>query len=163
MKALGRTLRGLSKDLHQGRGFFVLSGFPVDSLDREDTIICYTGVSSYVGSKRGWQDRNGTAVVHVKDLSATQVVGTATYTNEKQVFHTDNGDIVALLSLNVAAHGGWSKIASSWQVYNSMVEKRPDLIQTLSQNWPHDRYCHLLPLNPKLAGLVSFGWTNHCA
>ena len=146
---LGKTLRGLSADLHKGKGFFVLRGFPVDSLSREDCIICYTGVSSYVGSMRGWQDQNKLGVVHIKDLSALQAVGTATFTNEKQVFHTDNGDIVSLLALEVAPAGGWSKISSSWHVYNEMAKKRPDLIRTLAEPWPHDRY-DMIRQNPIL-------------
>ena len=140
LASLGQKLRACSAELHNGKGFFVLRGFPVDILSREDCIIAYTGVSSYVGSLRGWQDQRGTALVHVTDLSAKQAVGTATYTNEKQVFHTDNGDIVALLAVSVAAEGGRSKIASSWEVYNNLVEERPDLVKTLSENWPCDRF-----------------------
>lgn len=117
----------------------MVRGFPVEALSREDCVIAFAGISSYVGSLRGWQDQRATGLVHVSDMSAVQAVGTATYTNEKQVFHTDNGDIVSLLALEVAAQGGQSMIASSWEVYNMLAQERPDLIKTMSEDWPCDR------------------------
>ena len=123
--------------MHNGRGFFVLRGFLVDDFD---CVIAYTGVSSYVGSLRGWQDNTGAVLAHVTDLSRNHAVGTPAYTSERQVFHTDNGDIVSLLALEVANEGGQSKIASSWHIYNTLVETRPDLIRTVSEDWPCDKY-----------------------
>lgn len=117
-----------------------MRGFPVDALpSAEDRVIAFAGLSSYVCSLRGWQDRNATALVHIKDLSRFLKLGTPAYTAERQVFHTDNGDVVALLALEVAAQGGESKLASSWQVYNTLAKERPDLVHTLSQDWPCDR------------------------
>jgi hypothetical protein len=133
----------LSAELHNGRGFFVLRGFPVDSFNRFECVLAYAGVSAYIGSLRGWQDKTGAVLAHITDLSATHAVGTPAYTNEKQVFHTDNGDIVSLLALDVADEGGTSKISSSWQVYNVLAETRPDLIKTLSEDWPCDKYAKL--------------------
>lgn len=78
---------------------------------------------------------------HIKDLRAThshQVIGTPAYTTDKQVFHTDIGDIVSLFALEEAAEGGTSRISSSWRVYNELAETRPDLIHTLSESWDFD-------------------------
>lgn len=78
---------------------------------------------------------------HIKDLRAThshQVIGTPAYTTDKQVFHTDIGDIVSLFALEEAAEGGTSRISSSWRVYNELAETRPDLIHTLSEPWDFD-------------------------
>lgn len=47
------TLRDLSKEIHTGRGFVVLRGLHIDKYSREDNIIIYTRVSSYIGSIRG--------------------------------------------------------------------------------------------------------------
>ncbi len=140
LQSLKEKLRALCAELHNGRGFFVLRGFPVDVFDRRDSVIAYTGVSAYVGSLRAWQDPTGSVLAHVTDLSGTHAVGTPAYTNEKQVFHTDNGDIVSLLALETADEGGTSKIASSWHVYNLLAKSRPDLIKTLSEDWPCDKY-----------------------
>ena len=126
--------------MQNGRGFFVLRGFPVDDSDKFDCVIAYDDVSSYVGSLRGWQDNTGVVLAHVTDLSRSHAVGTPAYTSEQQVFHTDNGDIFSLLALEVANEGGQSKIASSWHIYNTLAEIRPDLIRTMCENWPCDKY-----------------------
>ena len=141
------VFRGLSKELHLGRGFFVLRGLPVDKYSREDIIIIYAGVSSHVANSRGRQEdtrfSNGTSLVlsHIKDISHTVpegIIGAPSNTADKQVFHTDAGDVVSLLCLQPAAQGGESQISSSWQAYNILAKERPDLIHTLSQDWPVD-------------------------
>jgi hypothetical protein len=100
-----------------------------------------------VGDIRGRQQdqrhSNGTSLVlsHIKDISNTAekgAIGAPSNTNDKQVFHTDSGDIVSLLCLHPAASGGESKISSSWNVYNILAKERPDLIHTLSEDWVVD-------------------------
>ena len=147
LSSTGALLRQQSKELHLGRGFFVLRGLRVDAYSREDNIIIYAGVSAYVGDVRGRQQdqrhTNGTSLVlsHIKDLSNTVekgLIGAPSNTNDKQVFHTDSGDIVSLMCLHPAFRGGESKISSSWKVYNILAKERPDLIHTLSEDWVVD-------------------------
>lgn len=79
---------------------------------------------------------------HIKDLTATvdkALIGAPAYTADKQVFHTDAGDIVSLFALSSAAEGGQSKLASTWRVYNHLAEERPDLIRTLADTWVADK------------------------
>ena len=120
--------------MHTGRSFFVLRGFPVDDVDKFDCVIAYTGLSSYVGSLRGWEDNTSAVLAHVTDLSRNHAVGTPAYTSERQVFHTDNGDIFSLLALEVANERGQSKIANSWHIYNTLAETRPDLIRMINED-----------------------------
>ncbi|GAB1205260.1 hypothetical protein APSETT445_003933 [Aspergillus pseudonomiae] len=144
------TLRSLSNEIHNGRGFFVLRGLDIDRYTREENIIIYAGVSSHIGNIRGrQQDRrftpDGGSVVlsHIKDLTRTSVansIGAPSNTADKQVFHTDSGDIISLLCLHPAAEGGESQISSSWLVYNILAKERPDLIRTLSEPWPLDGF-----------------------
>lgn len=148
MPELGPLLRQQARELQLGRGFFVLRGLRPESYPISDNIIIYSGVSSYIGSIRGRQDskvidgvRQSSMLNHIKDLSHTSVatqIGAPAYTTDKQVFHTDAGDIVSLFALNTAAQGGESKLASSWKVYNELASTRPDLITTLSEDWPFD-------------------------
>lgn len=82
---------------------------------------------------------------HIKDLTNTVdkgKIGAPSNTADKQVFHTDAGDIVSLLCLSPAAEAGESYLSSSWNVYNILAKERPDLIHTLSQDWPVDGYEH---------------------
>ncbi|KAL5357986.1 hypothetical protein BJX96DRAFT_182540 [Aspergillus floccosus] len=149
------VLRALSKDLHLGRGFFVLRGLRVENYAREENIIIYAGVSSHIGSIRGRQEdtrfANGTSLVlsHIKDLSNSVDkgrIGAPSNTADKQVFHTDAGDIVSLMCLQPAAEGGESYLSSSWLVYNILARERPDLIHTLAHDWPVDGFNN--PKNP---------------
>ena len=82
---------------------------------------------------------------HIKDLSTSNSsnrIGAPAYTADKQVFHTDAGDVVALFALSTAADGGLSKLASTWRVYNEIATHRPDLIWTLSEPWTFDGYAY---------------------
>ncbi|KAI0907071.1 TfdA family taurine catabolism dioxygenase TauD [Ustulina deusta] len=144
LPTLHAELRRLSVELHRGHGFFVLRGLAVDKYTREENIIIYAGVSAHVGSVRGRQDHkyNGekadVTLTHIKDLTwshESSVIGSPAYTTDKQVFHTDNGDIVSLFALETSATGGASKLASTWRVYNEIAATRPDLIHTLSGIW----------------------------
>ncbi|CAG8069265.1 unnamed protein product [Penicillium nalgiovense] len=149
LPTLRPVLRDLSKEIHTGRGFVVLRGLRIDDYSREDNIIIYAGVSAHIGNIRGRQqearlaDGSSPVISHIKDLTRNtekNLIGAPSNTADKQVFHTDAGDIISLLCLNRAAEGGESYLSSSWHVYNILAKERPDLIHTLSQGWPVDGF-----------------------
>ncbi|KAG5642401.1 hypothetical protein DXG03_002833 [Asterophora parasitica] len=145
LPTLSATLRGLAGELYSGRGFFVLRTLPLDTYSREDIAIVYAGISSHVGSARGKQDGTGAVLSHIKDLSVSHAhekggIGNSAYTTDKQVFHTDVGDLIALMALQSAAEGGTSRISSGGRVYNELAATRPDIINTLSKPWPLDSF-----------------------
>lgn len=144
LQHLHESLRKVSKDVHTGFGFKVVRGLPVDQYNREDILAIYAGLSAHVANTRGRQDHqwNGKSadvvLNHIFDLSAkidAHKIGAPAYTADKQVFHTDSGDVIALLCLEEAAHGGQSKLSSSWRVYNELAATRPDLVRTLAEPW----------------------------
>jgi len=130
----------------------VIRGVPITKYTREENIIIYAGISSHIAPIRGRQDDKhdgqpaDVVLAHIKDLSGkvdASSIGAPAYTTEKQVFHTDIGNIVALFALGEAAEGGQSYLSSSWKVYNEIASKRPDLIRTLSEPWVFDKFvCH---------------------
>ena len=146
LPTLHPELRKLSKEIHSGRGFVVVRGLRIDDYSREDNIIIYTGLSTHIGSIRGRQgttlpDGKSPVISHIKDITSTvgkDKIGAPSNTADKQVFHTDAGDIISLLCLNTAAEAGESYLSSSWNVYNILAKERPDLIHTLSEDWPVD-------------------------
>lgn len=150
---LHAELRNISDEVHNRRGFKVLRGLPFDKHDREENIIIYAGVSSHVAPIRGRQDFQyqgkpaDVVLAHIKDLSSivdADKIGAPAYTTDKQVFHTDSGDVIALACLETAAEGGESKLSSSWTVYNELARTRPDLIRTLAEPWASEKYVELL-------------------
>ncbi|GIC94644.1 TauD/TfdA family dioxygenase [Aspergillus udagawae] len=126
------------------RHFQVARGVPVDKYTREENAIIYAGLSAHVAPMRARQvfgKPSQAVLIHVKDLSKTdekEYIGVGMYTSELLTFHTDLGEIVSLLCLEPAAEGGASQLASSWHIYNHLASTRPDLIQTLADDWPHD-------------------------
>ena len=47
--AFGDTLRGLLRELLEGRGFFMLRGLPVERYSREEQAIAYMGIGAHLG------------------------------------------------------------------------------------------------------------------
>ncbi|KZM25446.1 uncharacterized protein EKO05_0008126 [Ascochyta rabiei] len=146
---LHSKLREISHEIHHAFGFKAIRGLPVSTHNREDIIIIYAGIASHIAPIRGRQDNqyNGkpadVVLNHIKDLSKlydASKIGAPAYTTDKQVFHTDSGDVIALLSLAEAAEGGESKLSSSWRVYNELARTRPDLIRTLAEPWPAENF-----------------------
>ncbi|KAF5379909.1 hypothetical protein D9757_007223 [Collybiopsis confluens] len=145
LPTLSAILESLAHELYSGRGFFVLRTIPVDNYSKTDLAIIYAGISSHVGSARGKQDGTGAVIAHIKDLTVSHAhekggIGNAAYTTDKQVFHTDVGDLIALLAISQSAEGGISRISSGGRVYNEIAATRPDLIKTLSEPWILDTF-----------------------
>lgn len=166
LPSLHNTLRDISRELHSGHGFKVVQGVPVDNYTTEDQVIIYAGLSSHVAPVRGRQDNTwegkdqDVALAHIIDISRNvglNNVGSPAYTTEKQVFHTDTGDVITLFCLGEAEEGGQSYIASSWFVYNELAAKRPDLIRTLAEPWEVDGFVRSIPLGFICTDSSSFG------
>ncbi|KAF2194541.1 Clavaminate synthase-like protein [Zopfia rhizophila CBS 207.26] len=144
-------------EIHTSHGFKVVRGVPVLKYTREENIIIYASISSHIAPIRGRQDNQyqgrptDVVLAHIKDLSSvvdTSKISAPAYTTEKQVFHTDIGDVIALFALGEAASGGQSYLSSSWRVYNELASTRPDLIQTLAE--PYGKGARPYTLRPLL-------------
>ena len=137
---LGPTLDRLRGEILNGRGFVLMRGLPGEGRAIEQNAAAYCGIGSYFGNPRS-QNAMGHLLGHVRDLGfATSDPNVRTYqTTERQHFHTDSCDIVGLLCLKTAKHGGLSSITSSMAIYNVMAIRRPDLVTRLFQPFPTDR------------------------
>ena len=139
---LGPVLERLRAEVLDGRGFVLLRGMPVEGRSIEQSATAYWGVGTYFGAARS-QNAKGHLLGHVYDLgqglSATNPHLRSYATAERQNFHIDRCDIVALLCLRRAKSGGQSAIVSSMTLHNVMAERRPDLLEQLYQSFPVDR------------------------
>jgi hypothetical protein len=141
LPTLGPMLDRLCDDVLTGRGFVLLRGVPVEDRPIVESATIYWGIGTYFGSARS-QNAKGHLLGHVYDLggsSATDPTIRSYATSERQNFHIDRCDVVALLCLRRAKSGGLSAIASSMAVHNVMLERRPDLLERLYQPMPVDR------------------------
>src|SRR6201997_5325362 len=141
LPTLGPVLERLRDEVLSGRGFVLLRGVPVEDRPIEESATIYWGIGSWFGSARS-QNAKGHLLGHVYDLggsSATDPTIRSYATAERQNFHIDRCDVVALLCLRRAKSGGLSAIVSSMTVHNVMAQRRPDLLQRLYQTFPVDR------------------------
>jgi hypothetical protein len=142
LPTLGPVLDRLRGDVLGGRGFVLLRGMPVEDRSIEVCATAYWGVGAYFGSARS-QNAKGHLLWHIYDLgqglSATNPHLRSYATAERQNFHIDRCDVVALLCLRRAKSGGESAIVSSMTLHNVMAQRRPDLLDRLYQSFPVDR------------------------
>ena len=139
---LGPVLDRLCTEVLDGRGFVLLRGMPVEDRPIVESATAYWGVGTYFGSARS-QNAKGHLLGHVYDLgqglSATNPNLRSYATAERQNFHIDRCDVVALLCLRRAKSGGLSSLVSSMTVHNVMAARRPDLLDRLYRPFPVDR------------------------
>src|SRR5262245_26090013 len=91
LPAFGAALRRLGAELLDGRGFFMLRGFPADDYRREEQAIAYMGIGSYFGRPRS-QNAKGHLLGHVKDLGLDIADPNVRYypPRRKLAYHTDS-------------------------------------------------------------------------
>jgi hypothetical protein len=59
-------------------------------------------------------------------------------TTRIQSFHSDMCEVLSLYALDIAPEGGRTLVSSAWQVYNDLAARRPDILQTLANDWVLD-------------------------
>jgi hypothetical protein len=52
----------MARDLHRGRGFFLLRGLEPTDYSVEDNLLLFLGISSYIGPRLGCQDSKGNMI-----------------------------------------------------------------------------------------------------
>jgi hypothetical protein len=140
LPTLGPVLDRLRGEILNGRGFVLLRGLPVQDRPIAESATAYWGIGTYFGSARS-QNAMGHVLGHVRDLglSSSDPRVRIYQTTERQNFHTDSCDIVALLCLKTAKRGGLSSLTSSMTIYNVMAARRPDLLRRLFTPFATDR------------------------
>ena len=146
LKAFGDVLTDVRRELLDGRGIVMMQNFPLDRFDREQAAIAYVGLGAWLGESMS-QNKLGHILGHVKDLGGDyNDPHTRGYmTNAEMRFHTDACDYVGLLCLQPSKRGGESRIASSVTVYNRMLERRPDLVKVLTEDFYRSRSGEVSP------------------
>jgi len=138
---LGPRLAELCNEVLNGRGFTLLRGLPVEQWSIRESATAYFGIGCHFGHARS-QNGKGHVLGHVRDLGRDAVndpTSRVYQTRERQTYHTDSCDIVALLCLKTAKSGGASALVSSMTIYNELRKRRPDLLRCLFEAMHSDR------------------------
>jgi hypothetical protein len=140
LPTLGPRLQRILDDTLNGRGFALIRSLPVELWTRLESAVAFFGIGAHIGAARP-QNAKGHALGHVKDLGLSSGdPNTRIYqTHERQTYHTDSCDIVALLCLRPAKSGGLSSLVSSVTIFNEMRRRRPDLAKILFEPVETDR------------------------
>jgi hypothetical protein len=128
---LGAALKDVQAELMEGRGFAVLRGMPIAGKTRFQIAAAFWGVGNHIGRPKS-QNGAGHLLGHVRDIGADYTKDRGYMSRAEMVFHTDRADILSLCCLHPAKTGGQHRIASSVNVYNEMLKRRPDLAKELS-------------------------------
>lgn len=137
---LENRLKELQKKLTSGIGFELISGLPIETYSVEKAATIFCGLGAHLGRARS-QNAMGHILGHVRDIGADASDPNARIyqTSERQSFHTDSADVVALLCLRTAKQGGKSLLVSTETIYNEMNRLRPDLVPLLFEPIATDR------------------------
>ena len=138
--ALEPDLRTIAHELEYGRGFVQMKGLRVGQYTQRQAELVFWGIGAHFGSPLP-QNRKGELIGHVRDEGGDVASGTvrAYQTRASQSFHTDMaGDIVGLVCLRVAKEGGASRVASSMAVYNELLARYPQYVETLYKTFDVD-------------------------
>lgn len=146
-------LATLSSELEEGRGFFLMRGFPVDRYSEDDINILYYGIGLNLGTPVR-QNPKGDLLGTVMNVGDPNDKETRVYeTNAYLPYHTDPSDVVGLLCLRKARAGGVSSLVSVAAVYNEMLKRRPECLGLFYRSW---YYAHLGEDLPSLSPLFSY-------
>lgn len=120
------------RELLEGRGFVLVSGVPVDELERHDVERLFWCLGLHMGNP-GAQNVDGDLLGHVTDTGedAGDPFVRLYRTASKIRYHCDAADVVALLCLQPARKGGASRIVSSVSVFDELMVRRSDLVPRL--------------------------------
>ena len=140
MPVLRDWLVPIRQQLQRGIAFALIRGLPVHRYDRLAAAAAYFTIGAFLGDAVS-QNAKGHALGHVRDIGVDPrtPTGRGYQSAFKLNFHTDPTDVVGLLCLNKAKSGGESAIVSAAAVYNTMLDKRPDLVHVLTQILYRDR------------------------
>jgi Taurine catabolism dioxygenase TauD, TfdA family len=124
--------------LADGPGVVVITGLPVADEDRACRLLWTFGL---VMGKPVPQSLDGALIGRVEDAGAD--FGNPRHRGHKTSaalpFHVDRTDVIGLLCVRDAPHGGRSQIASAAAVHDILLAERPALLEELYAPLPHDR------------------------
>jgi len=126
-------------EVADGRGFVLVQGFPVERWGPDDTAIVFYGLGLHLGVP-GAQNPEGDLLGHVRDTGADPRMVRAYRTATNIAYHCDAADLVGLMCLQPARHGGLSRIVSSSSIYNALLAEHPELVERMYRPFLLDTY-----------------------
>ena len=144
----------IAEELEHGRGLVLLRGLPIERYSPDELKAIHFGLACHLGTPV-YQSARGEMIGEITDEGAAACErGTLKDETGKDVFmssrarvqttgalrwHTDRTDVVTLLCVDQSMSGGLSQIASAVAIHDTMLERRPDLLEELYGDIPRSR------------------------
>ena len=139
LDSIAREVQSWRDEVHHGRGFVLLRGFPVETWSRSVLERAYYGLGSHFGhavSQSTIGDRLG-HVLNVGDLDGRE----RAYRNRRGLkLHTDRCDVIGMLCVRPALRGGVSGYASAAAIFNAMLAECPEHLGPLFEGYQYHRF-----------------------
>jgi hypothetical protein len=136
---LGPRIEKARLEVRDGRGFALLRGIPVGRYTPLDIRNLYWGIGMHLGEVIS-QNAKGDLIGEVTDLgndySAPDVRGYTTRADLRP--HNDSADLVCLLCVRKARSGGHTSISSSMAIFNAILRRHPNYLETLFEGFHYD-------------------------
>lgn len=129
LPTLERRIVEWRRTIRRGRGFVLIRGIPTSEWTESQSALFFWGLGLHLGIP-GAQNAQGDLLGHVRDEHTAADVRFYR-TNKALAIHCDAADVVGLLCLQKAKHGGLSRIASSVAVFNELLRRKPQLVPRL--------------------------------
>lgn len=159
MPRIAERFDAIRGHLEGGRGFALVRGLPVDRYSKDDARIVFWALAVHLGDPQE-QDRAGNRIHDVTNTGLRVDTSNAVrsfQTDDELTFHNDGGDAFMLLCLKTAKSGGMSKLVSVAQVYNEILERRPELVDALQAAYYFDtREQHPTGLKVQVSPILNF-------
>ena len=156
---LALKLEEVRTALLSGLGFMLIKGIDKEQFSTLQLAAMFYGFGAHLGNAR-MQNAQGHILGHVRDLNlrSDDPKVRIYQTSERQTFHTDSADVVALLCLNKAKSGGESLLVSAVTVFNEMRKHYPQLLTCLLDPIATDRRGEVPPGMPPYFSIPVFTW-----
>lgn len=150
LPGLASALADWRRRIGSGHGMVLVRGLPVREIGDELATAAYWLIGLHLGQPTG-QNADRQTLVDIRDTGAAPSDHQVRLykTRAELTFHTDGADIIGLLCLRGAKSGGVSRICSSVEVYNQIVQRRPDLAPLLELDYHHHAHGQFGPDGPR--------------
>ena len=152
---LDNLFEDVREELEFGLGLVRLKGLPVERYSHSQLKAIWFALGQHIGTPVS-QSVTGDRMLGLTDEGSKAADRGAldadggdrpflasrarAYSTGELRFHTDRADVVGLLCVRRAKQGGVSRLASAVAIHNAMLERRPDLLECLFQDYPRSRF-----------------------
>ena len=139
--ALADTIAHWSEQLETGIGFVVVRGLDIEGWSEREAGLVYYAIGRQMGVPVK-QNAQGHLLGHVRDTGKDIFTDTSARGYQVRIalpFHTDTStDLLSLMCLRTAKQGGESALAPLQTIYNEVLTRRGDLIDTFYEPFNFD-------------------------